>query len=738
MITADGKSRVLTDGNNGGTSGAVVLKRLEITGGDGTGRSFEVENEGGGIAVEQNGDLTLDEVLVTGNTAASSGGGIQDNGELDVEASTIADNEVTGGLGVGGGVASYATGGSNQSVTIVNSTIVGNSITGGSAKQGGGIFDGTTLALENATVAGNITATGGGGGLASSEGGGVGAGTLANDILAYNTGGDCAGRAPTSLGGNLADDSSCALKATDDKQSTNPQLVKEGAVPKLAENGSSTPTVETQSPSPAIEAGLPSHCQKRDQRGYLRKTPCSPGAFELFATFAQEPYVVSGSPSPSAGGKVTAAFIAGSGPHCSGGQCTVERYSEVALTATPNPGYGFVGWSGAACLSQQSPCRLPDISEDHTMTADFAPRYKLTGLADPAEVSILATDSNPSSSCSNATCEVTGGDTVELTVQQTANVQLREWASGPCKGTAVNPCVIPDVSSSAEIAGLGRARPTADARDGHDRALRLLRGRQRQQRGDVPQRAAADARPGGLDRLVLLRTRTRGAACLGDPGRGRRVRGKHHDRALRRRRDLRRPRRLRLEARGRTRDSDRHPRPDAGHHDRRIQEHSAPAAANRVLPSRRARRLGLRGAPVRLDRELADVTVRAGDGENGANGAKGAEGAAGGAGQAGEAGVTPGGTLEFYGFSEGGYGGAGGASPNGNRNATVVEQYEANSPTVRRGRTPPTRVQATAASGEPGTTKRGPPTTRAASTARRRGTRAARTQAHPATTPNAA
>ena len=383
VITADGKSRVLTDGNNGGTSGAVVLKRLEITGGDGTGRSFEVENEGGGIAVEQNGDLTLDEVLVTGNTAASSGGGIQDNGELDVEASTIADNEVTGGLGVGGGVASYAAGGSNQSVTIVNSTIVGNSITGGSAKQGGGIFDGTTLALENATVAGNITATGGGGGLASSEGGGVGASTLANDILAYNTGGDCAGRAPTSLGGNLADDSSCALKATDDKQSTNPQLVKEGAVPKLAENGSSTPTVETQSPSPAIEAGLPSHCQKRDQRGYLRKTPCSPGAFELFATFAQEPYVVSGSPSPSAGGKVTAAFIAGSGPHCSGGQCTVERYSEVALTATPNPGYGFVGWSGAACLSQQSPCRLPDISEDHTMTADFAPRYKLTGRSRP-------------------------------------------------------------------------------------------------------------------------------------------------------------------------------------------------------------------------------------------------------------------------------------------------------------------------------------------------------------------
>jgi hypothetical protein len=41
VITADGKSRVFTDGN-GGTSGAVELKRVEITGGDGTGANSSV------------------------------------------------------------------------------------------------------------------------------------------------------------------------------------------------------------------------------------------------------------------------------------------------------------------------------------------------------------------------------------------------------------------------------------------------------------------------------------------------------------------------------------------------------------------------------------------------------------------------------------------------------------------------------------------------------------------------
>jgi hypothetical protein len=225
VITADGASRVLIDGNVGESSGPVVLQRVEITGGNGDGGSDELgEGPGGGIAVEQNGHLTLKEDLVTANTA-TEGGGVEVVGALTVQDSTIAHNTVTGGDGVGGGIASDHVGGNEEFVKVINSTIVDNTVSGAPKNEGGGIFNGTTLELESSTVAGNSAGSGGGGGLASAQG--AGASTLANDILAYNTGGDCAGVTPTSLGGNVADDASCALKATGDKQSTNPYLMQE-------------------------------------------------------------------------------------------------------------------------------------------------------------------------------------------------------------------------------------------------------------------------------------------------------------------------------------------------------------------------------------------------------------------------------------------------------------------------------------------------------------------------------
>ena len=324
LITADGSSRVLTDGNDGGTSGTVLVKRVEITGGNGTGGNPEVEGQGGGIVVEQNGDLTLEEDLIVGNTAPSSGGGVQDDGQLRVEDSTIANNTVSGGAGVGGGVASENVGGSSRSVTILNSTVAGNSVTGGSENQGGGIYDGTTLTLESSTVAGNSAPSSGGGGLASFEGGSVGVSTLANNVLASNAGGDCAGMTPTSLGGNLADDASCAIKAAGDKQSVDPLLVKALGEPKVAENGGATPTVELQPSSPAIAAGETSHCQALDQRGFARATPCTSGAFEYGASESPGTFVVSGSSAPSAGGTVAASGSAGR-TVCAGASCTADR-----------------------------------------------------------------------------------------------------------------------------------------------------------------------------------------------------------------------------------------------------------------------------------------------------------------------------------------------------------------------------------------------------------------------------
>jgi hypothetical protein len=673
VITADGKSRVFTDGN-GGTSGAVELKRVEITGGDGTGANSSVEGEGGGILVEQNGELTLDEDVITANTAASSGGGVQDDGQLTVEDSTIASNTVTGGIGVGGGVASDNAGGASRSMTIVNSTVVGNSVTGGSDRQGGGIFDGTTLTLESSTVAGDSAGANGGGGLASLEGGSVGVSTLTNDILADNTGGDCAGMAPTSQGGNVADDASCALEATGDKQSTNPFLVETGGQPQLAANGGATPTVELEGLSHAIAAG--SHCAAVDQRGYLRNEPCASGAYEWAASEPGNSFVVSASSSPSADGTVRATASSTASFHtvCSGAQCTVGRGAEVTLEAIASSGYGFKGWSGAACLTQQSPCQLPNVSEGHTVTADFGPRYKIAGVSDPAELSVSATDSNPSSSCSKGSCEVTEGDTVELAVQQTASVQLHEWASGPCKGTAANPCVIADVGKSEEataLVALGPPSPPAGT-------LRLYVSSEIGNDGNA---GTSPGEPiGTLSRAVSIASEhehERGAQpvsqiLLGEGEYGGNVTlGRLEDIAIY----------GDLDASNWTPVAEpAQPTVILGETQGILLDGSRNILLQQLqIESDRASGPGGSAYGVRMLEDssatLADVAIRAGYGEAGANGVKGTEGAAGGSGGAGERGETPGNALEHFGASSAGPGGAGGVAPNGNRNATLVEQY---------------------------------------------------------------
>jgi hypothetical protein len=299
VITAAGKSRVLVDGNSGGTSGLVELRRLEITGGDGEGGIPEPNpnepeiGEGGGIAIEQNGTLKLDEVLVQGNTAGSAGGGIEDVGELTVENSTIAHNTVTGGvglkLGIGGGISSENLNGeSHESIKIVNSTLAFNSVTGGSKGEGGAIFNGTVLELTNSTLSGN-SAPSSGGALAGFKNGAapkLGVSTLANNIIAYNTGKDCAGTLPTSKGGNDFDDASCEVKAAAEANKDilkNPELELENSAPRLEENGGFTPTIAfANATSPAIGAGLEANCPAADQRGTARPAhaDCSSGAYQ--------------------------------------------------------------------------------------------------------------------------------------------------------------------------------------------------------------------------------------------------------------------------------------------------------------------------------------------------------------------------------------------------------------------------------------------------------------------------
>ena len=174
---------------------------------------------------------------IANNTSAGSGGGIENDGMLMIENSTIADN---------------------------------------TAASGGGIADEGILFTANVTIADNA-ATGG-----SGSGGGLdvsaeGTATLYNTIVAQNTdssgGGDIAGAGITAMSSNN-------LVGTDDSgtvaASVNAILLDGGSahLGLLANYGGPTPTIALEAGSPAIDAGSNSSATAfnlaTDQRGAVR------------------------------------------------------------------------------------------------------------------------------------------------------------------------------------------------------------------------------------------------------------------------------------------------------------------------------------------------------------------------------------------------------------------------------------------------------------------------------------
>ena len=109
-----------------------------------------VANRIGGGGIDANGDLTIQNTTISGNSATTGGGGIEANGDLTIQNSTISGNSATTG---GGGIEA------DGDLTIQNSTISGNSATTG----GGGIDAGGDTTIQNSTISGNTsTSTGGG------------------------------------------------------------------------------------------------------------------------------------------------------------------------------------------------------------------------------------------------------------------------------------------------------------------------------------------------------------------------------------------------------------------------------------------------------------------------------------------------------------------------------------------------------------------------------------------------
>lgn len=323
-------------------TGALTIEGATITGG----RLVEDPSTAGGGIFWQ-GDLTLDGVTLTGNTATGSSGGQAGgafaSGVLEVRNSVVSDNGAlssgtfggTGGAFVGGsgvlvvdstvegnvadgGTGFGANGGAvfgNSNVTVIRSTFrdnVAEASDDGDGGNGGAIAINGALTVVNSTITGNVAegATSFNGGLASgldmtifySTVVGNSAATSANlQVLDTDSGDDllfasvvadplgggtnCGpGSDDASDGFNVADDTSCNLGGTGDRQD-----VADVGLGALGANGGPTPTMLPSGASPLLDAIPVADCRTAetdmgtDQRGITRPqgTGCDVGAVEV-------------------------------------------------------------------------------------------------------------------------------------------------------------------------------------------------------------------------------------------------------------------------------------------------------------------------------------------------------------------------------------------------------------------------------------------------------------------------
>ena len=251
----------------------VTISGVTITGGElGNGN-------GGGITIARNASLTLADSTVTGNTARE-GGGINNDGTLTIERSTIDNNTADR---KGGGLRD------NGTTTITNSTFVGNV-----ASQGGAISTAGSTRITHATIVRNQSTSSSSAGV-DRNGGTVrilysiiGANTRSNGSAAS----DCSGT-PELIGLNLvSDDSGCnpvgPILVAETPANGNSPAVGPLNLGELENNGGPTATVALLDDSAALDAVALTDAATcvsglaQDQRGSTRPfgTGCDLGAYE--------------------------------------------------------------------------------------------------------------------------------------------------------------------------------------------------------------------------------------------------------------------------------------------------------------------------------------------------------------------------------------------------------------------------------------------------------------------------
>ena len=224
-----------------------------------------------GAGVDNAGTVTLNQDILTGDDATNGGGGL-----FNSDVATLIDTTVSYCVGTNGGGIWNMGGGT---LTLTNVTVAENrAATGAGIYNGGGGASGGNTQLHSTTIFENETSAGSGGGVCNVSGGTVG---LVNTVIGGNTTGTINGvsaygpdvtGAFSSKGYNLieATNGSSGWVSTDLTGTLANRLLPQLTV--LADNGGPTPTIVPLDGSPLIDHGSNSLASAvtTDQRGLPR------------------------------------------------------------------------------------------------------------------------------------------------------------------------------------------------------------------------------------------------------------------------------------------------------------------------------------------------------------------------------------------------------------------------------------------------------------------------------------
>ena len=171
--------------------GASTISGVTLTGGDASGycdscdEDEEYAGSGGALRKDHgNADLTIADVVITGNYAGLYGGAVNlfdTDGTVTIRDSVISNNVAGGGGGL------YSDGDAALSLNLINVEITGNTASDG---DGGGLYlSDTDTSISDSTINGNIAYDGDGGGITSKRG----SLTISNSSISGNDAGDDGG-----------------------------------------------------------------------------------------------------------------------------------------------------------------------------------------------------------------------------------------------------------------------------------------------------------------------------------------------------------------------------------------------------------------------------------------------------------------------------------------------------------------------------------------------------------------